>query len=41
MDKLAKGGAGNWGPVPMPPQAAVPESDRKTLIDWVLQGAPE
>ncbi|MFA5940345.1 MAG: c-type cytochrome [Sinimarinibacterium sp.] len=41
MDKLAKGGAGNWGPVPMPPQAAVPEGDRKALIEWVLQGAPE
>lgn len=41
MDKLVKGGAGSWGPVPMPPQTAVPEADRKALIDWVLQGAPE
>lgn len=41
MDKVARGGAGNWGPVPMPPQGAVPEADRKALIDWVLQGAPE
>ncbi|MEQ1437921.1 c-type cytochrome [Fontimonas sp. SYSU GA230001] len=41
LDKLAKGGAGNWGPVPMPPQTGVAEADRQALIDWVLHGAPE
>ena len=38
-DKVKKGGAGVWGPVPMPPNAAVPDADVKTLVDWVLAGA--
>lgn len=40
LAKLAAGGAGTWGSVPMPPQAHVPEADRKTLIEWILAGAP-
>jgi cytochrome c551/c552 len=24
-----------WGPVPMPPNAAVPDADVKTLVDWI------
>lgn len=39
LAKLKKGGSGNWGPVPMPPMDAVPESDLKALIKWVLAGA--
>jgi len=35
-DKVKKGGAGVWGQVPMPPNAAVPEADIKTLVKWVL-----
>jgi cytochrome c len=38
-DKVKKGGANVWGPVPMPPNAAVPDADIKTLVDWVLAGA--
>ena len=34
--KVIKGGAGVWGPVPMPPQAAVSEADAKKLASWVL-----
>lgn len=41
LAKLAAGGAGAWGSVPMPPQAHVPEADRKTLIQWILAGAPD
>jgi len=35
-DKVKKGGSGVWGQVPMPPNAAVPEADIKTLVKWVL-----
>lgn len=35
-DKVKKGGSGVWGQVPMPPNAAVPEGDIKTLVKWVL-----
>jgi cytochrome c len=40
LDKLAtkiiKGGAGVWGPVPMPANAQVNEADAKKLAAWVL-----
>lgn len=36
---IKKGGAGKWGPVPMPAQAALNEADAKTLSAWVLAGA--
>jgi cytochrome c len=36
-EKVKKGGAGVWGPVPMPPNAAVPEPDIKKLVDWILK----
>lgn len=36
---IKKGGAGKWGPVPMPAQAAISEEDAKTLAAWVLAGA--
>ena len=42
-DELAKsikaGGAGKWGPVPMPAQAALSDADAKTLAAWILAGA--
>lgn len=38
-EKVKKGGSGVWGPVPMPPNANVPDADIKTLVDWVLAGA--
>ena len=38
-DKVKKGGKGNWGQIPMPPNAAVKDEDLKTLIKWVLAGA--
>ena len=36
-EKVKKGGSGVWGPVPMPPNAAVPDADIKKLVDWVLK----
>ena len=37
QEKVRKGGQGVWGPVPMPPNAAVPDGDIKTLVDWILK----
>lgn len=39
VDKVIKGGAGVWGQVPMPPNAAVKPDDVKTLVKWILAGA--
>jgi cytochrome c len=40
VDKLAtkiqKGGAGVWGPVPMPANTQVSDADAKKLAAWVL-----
>jgi cytochrome c len=36
FEKVKKGGVGVWGQVPMPPNAAVPDADVKTLVKWVL-----
>ena len=35
-EKVKNGGQGVWGPVPMPPNAAVSDADIKTLVAWVL-----
>ena len=35
-EKVKKGGSGVWGPVPMPPNPAVPDADIKKLVDWIL-----
>ena len=39
-DKLAKkiraGGAGVWGPIPMPPHPQVSEADAKTMANFIL-----
>lgn len=34
--KIRRGGQGVWGPVPMPPNAAVPDADLARLIGWIL-----
>jgi cytochrome c len=34
---VKKGGQGVWGPVPMPPNPAVPDADIKKLVDWILK----
>jgi len=36
--KIKAGGAGVWGPVPMPAQS-LPEADAKTIAAWIAKGA--
>ncbi|GAA5183377.1 c-type cytochrome [Niveibacterium umoris] len=38
-EKVKVGGKGVWGPIPMPPNANVPDADLKILVAWVLAGA--
>ena len=35
--KVKKGGAGVWGQIPMPPNAAAPDGDIKKLVEWILK----
>jgi cytochrome c len=34
--KVIKGGAGVWGPVPMPANAQVSPDEAKKLVSWIL-----
>ena len=36
IQKVKKGGGGVWGPIPMPPNTAVPDADIKKLVEWIL-----
>jgi cytochrome c len=36
FEKVKKGGQGVWGPIPMPPNAAVPDADIKALVAYIL-----
>lgn len=36
-EKVKKGGQGVWGPVPMPPNAAVPDADIKAMVEYILK----
>lgn len=36
---IKAGGAGKWGPVPMPSQAGLSNADATTLATWILTGA--
>ena len=35
-EKVMKGGSGNWGSIPMPPNPMVSEENAATLVEWVL-----
>jgi cytochrome c len=35
-EKVIKGGAGNWGQTPMPPQPSVTPAEAETLVKWIL-----
>ncbi len=39
VKSIKAGGAGKWGPVPMPPQPALSDADANTLAAWILGGA--
>ncbi|MDN0081331.1 c-type cytochrome [Crenobacter sp. SG2305] len=34
--RVKAGGAGVWGPVPMPPNPQIGDADLKTLVQWIL-----
>jgi cytochrome c551/c552 len=34
--KVKNGGAGVWGDMPMPPNAAISDADIETLVNWIL-----
>lgn len=36
FEKVKNGGTGAWGPVPMPPNTAVPDADIRALVKWIL-----
>ena len=36
VQKVLKGGSGNWGVVVMPPNTQVSEAEARTLVKWVL-----
>ncbi len=36
VQKVMKGGAGTWGPVPMPANPQVSEAEARSLVKWVL-----
>ena len=38
--KIREGGEGAWGDVAMPPMTDIKDDDLKTLVAWILKGAP-
>lgn len=38
--KVKEGGAGVWGAIPMPAHPSMSDADIRTVVDWVLAGAP-
>jgi cytochrome c len=38
--KVKNGGAGVWGSIPMPSHPGMSDADVKTVVAWVLAGAP-
>jgi len=37
-ESIRKGGAGKWGPIPMPAQTGLSDADVKSLATWVAGG---
>jgi cytochrome c len=35
-EKVKKGGSGVWGPIPMPPNTAVPDAEVKKMVEMIL-----
>jgi len=38
--KVKDGGSGVWGMIPMPAHPSMSDADIRTVVDWVLAGAP-
>ncbi|HUN38973.1 MAG TPA: c-type cytochrome [Acetobacteraceae bacterium] len=36
IDAVKNGHVGTWGQVPMPPHPTMPDSEIKTIVDWIL-----
>jgi len=36
VEKIKKGGSGNWGAVPMTPHPNLKDDDLKVVVDWIL-----
>ena len=36
---IKAGGAGKWGPVPMPPPTSLSDADATKLATWILEGS--
>jgi cytochrome c len=39
--KVRNGGSGVWGPIPMPSHPRMNDADIKTVVAWILAGAPQ
>jgi cytochrome c len=39
--KVKNGGSGVWGPIPMPSHPRMGDADIKTVVAWILAGAPQ
>ena len=38
---IRRGSQGVWGPVAMPPNHKVSDTDIESIVQWILSGAPE
>lgn len=41
VEKVKKGGSGVWGQIPMPAHPNLSDADAKTVVEWILAGAPD
>jgi cytochrome c len=37
INSIQKGGAGRWGPIPMPASPQVSNDEAKSLVEWILK----
>lgn len=37
---IREGSSGVYGPIPMPPNVGISDADIKTVVDWLVAGAP-
>lgn len=40
VKKVRTGGSGVWGAIPMPAYPGLSDADAKTVVDWIMIGAP-